>query len=354
MTSLRESLIGMRPEAAVEFERAPIAWATPSGLPYTRWVSFGMPKLGEYQYLLDIVFFLYPDKASAQAGKNAGGTGFFVSIPSGTYPLQYHHLYAVTNWHVAVDGSPVIRVNSKSGPPEIFEFEPHEWSFKPNFHDIAVIPVNLVANKHRAEAITASSFLLTDHEIKELEINAAEDVFMLGRFLDYDGVEENCPSMRFGNISMMAAKVRQPNGFSGSSLVVDMHSRTGFSGSPVFVYRTAGSLFSKPTVIMSGGHFMKLLGILWGQFPEEWDLRDKKKKQSAQPPVLDGKSVKGWSGMSLVSPASAIQEVLDLPHLKKQRDDLDVRLHTAFGNAPVGQSAENEAAQLRVQQPPRR
>jgi hypothetical protein len=68
-----------------------------------------MPQLGHYRYLPDIVFFLYPDEDFATRGVKAGGTGFFVTVPSETYPEQYHHVYAVTNWHVAVNGSPIIR-----------------------------------------------------------------------------------------------------------------------------------------------------------------------------------------------------------------------------------------------------
>ena len=79
----------------VPFGRAPVLVRSSSGLPYLRWVTHGMPKLGEYQYLLDVVFFLYPDEDSARQGKKAGGTGFFVAIASETYPDHYHHAYAV-------------------------------------------------------------------------------------------------------------------------------------------------------------------------------------------------------------------------------------------------------------------
>lgn len=298
-----------------------------------------MPKLGEYQYLLDTVFFLYPDEESARKGKRSGGTGFFVAVPSETFPQQYHHIYAVTNWHVAVNGNPVIRVNRKLGHPEIFPFESHEWTFIPMNHDIAVIRVELNAIEVKAEAINATSFFLSDADIAEQEINAGEDVFMLGRFVDYDGIEANCPSMRFGNISMMEAKVKQPNGYVGRSIVVDMHSRTGYSGSPVFVWRTAGSIFANRGSIIVSGHLMKLLGILWGQFPEDWDIKDK------APPIInlnadllsvDGAKVKGWSGMSLVIPASAIWEVLNEPRLRADRTTIDNQLHEQHADAPRG------------------
>lgn len=290
-----------------------------------------MPQLGEYQYLLDTVFFLYPDEESAKQGKKAGGTGFLVALPSHNYPNHLHHIYAVTNWHVAVQlGCSVIRINGPSGSaPAILQFEPHEWEFIPSDHDIAVIRVDLDKRFHKAEALSFGegdgSFCLTASDIGNLEINAAEDVFMLGRFLDYDGYEANKPAMRFGNISMMSANVEQPNGYKGESLIVDMHSRTGFSGSPVFVYRTTGSRFSKPNTIASGGHLMKLLGILWGQFPESWGIEDAGKKQ--QSAVLDGKSIKGWSGMSLVCPAEAIRAVLNKPKLQADRFEIEKAFH---------------------------
>src|SRR5205823_82762 len=66
----------------------------------------------------------------------------------------------------------------------------------------------------------------------------------IGLFVDHDGVTTNVPSARFGNISMLPNKnatIEQPTNYRGESYVVDMHSRTGFSGSPVFVYRTFGS-----------------------------------------------------------------------------------------------------------------
>jgi hypothetical protein len=316
----------------IPFKRAPILARSSSGLPYLRWVTYGMPQLGQYQFLLDVVFFLYPDEESARQGRKAGGTGFFVGLPSEVDPDHLHHLYAVSNWHVAVCGRPpcpVIRVNKRSGPPEIFPFEPCEWTFLPNFHDIAVVPIALDPRALKAQALEASSFFLTKEVVASQEINAGEDVFMLGRFMDYDGVEANCPSMRFGNISMMEAIVKQPTGFLGPSLVVDMHSRTGFSGSPVFVYRTTGSIFSHNMTIVTGGHLMKLLGILWGQFTEAWDLEGAQALQVGQtsaPATWEGGRVKGWSGMSLVSPASAIMEVLNEPKLKEQRSAFEAEL----------------------------
>jgi hypothetical protein len=344
------TLIPLRPESAVEFDRAPVVTHARCGMPYTRWVAHGMPKLGEYQYLLDVVFFLYPDEVSAETGTNSGGTGFFVAIPSSTYPSHYHHVYAVTNHHVACgyksgkEGSapcPVIRINSHNGKPKVLWHDPAEWHFRGRGPDVAVLPLDLNPSEVKVEAIETSSFFITCDLIEKFEVNAGEDAFMLGRFLDYDGIEENCPSMRFGNLSMMAAKQIQPTGYNGNSFVVDMHSRTGYSGSPVFIYRTPGSIFARPNSIMGGGHFIKLLGILWGQFPEEWEIKVKEAPKTAVPhtiPLMTGHTIKGMSGMSLVVPAWEIWETLNMPMLKKRRDEIDAGLHKVFRGVAEPQS----------------
>jgi hypothetical protein len=106
----------------------------------------------------------------------------------------------------------------------------------------------------------------------------------------------NVPSARFGNISMLPnprALIRQETEYEGQSYVIDMRSRSGFSGSPVYVYRTFGSNLTNVAghefdevelntdmIREFGGrmsfrgrlrahNLFQLLGIHWGQFPEE-------------------------------------------------------------------------------------
>ena len=146
-------------------------------------------------------------------------------------------------------------------------------------------------------------------EIKEHEINAGDDVFMVGRFVDNDGSETNQPSLRFGNISILNAKVTHPLGYTGNSIVLDMRSRSGYSGSPVFVYRTHGSIFAKDQSIITGGHLMKLLGIHWWQYPEKWKV--------------EGNVVTSPSGMTAIYPTTAIWKVLNIPELLMQRQQLE-------------------------------
>jgi hypothetical protein len=338
---------------AVPFARRPILCHGSQGSPYTRWVPYGMPQLGRYRWMLDFVFFLYESKADALAGKNTGGTGFLVSVPSIRWPTQIHHQHAVTNWHVATQGAPVIRINTVSGPPEVFEFGPEEWIFKPKpvLNDVVVSPpLALIRNTHKAESILLSSLLTTAKE-KELDINAADDVFMVGRFVDYDGIEVNAPSFRFGHISILSAMIKQPTGAVARSIVVDMHSRTGYSGSPVFVYRTAGSFFFEggKGQLVGAGHTMELLGIHWGQFPELWELKDKEKLTGAKKStalITDGKYVDGLSGMTCVVPAQVIRDVLELPELAAMREEEEQKILREIGENPLGPKAESAGSSV--------
>ena len=115
------------------------------------------------------------------------------------------------------------------------------------------------------------------------------------------------------------------------SYVVDMHSRTGFSGSPVFAYRTLGSDLANPLAGLKFQSFdakqaeyrheigqlqaetkFRFLGILWGQFPKSWELNNLHKLGARREHlIIDGAYVEGWSGMSCVIPAWQVLEVLD-------------------------------------------
>lgn len=68
-----------------------------------------MPKLGEYRFILENVGFLYRTREQAAQGRKAGGTGFSVAVPSQNEPDTLHHIYLVTNYHVA-QGEPELCV----------------------------------------------------------------------------------------------------------------------------------------------------------------------------------------------------------------------------------------------------
>lgn len=289
-----------------------------------------MPKLGEYRFILDTVVFVYETREQASEGRRAGGTGFLVTIPFANAPDTRHHLYVVTNVHVARGASRTLRVNTRDGGVDLVAVD--GWVSIDNGPDVAVAPVSFDPSRHAVEALRADIWLLSQEEVTRLEIDAGDDVFMVGRFVDYDGRQSNRPSLRFGHVSMKEARIRQAaTGYEGASFVIDMHSRSGYSGSPVFVYRTHGSIFARANSIMSGGHLMKLLGIHWGQFPELWEIASRRGSAEVTDPAeaqltVDGHQVRGLSGMTCVVPAWDILAVLSDARLAEQRVRAEARL----------------------------
>ena len=341
---------------AVPFERALVTARASDGTPYLRRVSFGMPKLGQYRPILKAVFFLYPDQASAKAGVKAGGTGFIVGVPLKDFPdLMTTH--AVTNYHVAVsnkDGPscPTVRINSRVGEPAIFDFDPSEWVFAPGGPDVAISPpLGLDQHLHDYMVFDPRGWFLTPQEEKDDEIGPGEDVFMIGRFVDYDGIDTNEPAARFGHISMMDARIEQSTGYRGRSIVLDMHSRSGFSGSPVIVYRTLGSHFleHKPnSLLMGAGHYIKMLGMHYAQFPEEWELRQKSPKDPIMQAAVkaDSHYIQGLSGMTCVVPSADIGKILYSEEVTQMRDKVNDEVLRKRGRPSPG--VQNESAAPRT------
>ena len=256
-------------------------------------------------------------------------------------------IYAVTNWHVAVrDGASIIRVNKKGGGIDVFEFDPSEWSFIPNGPDIAVLLPSSLGGLNQAihNFVPINvNMLLTESDVTIMGINSGDDIFMLGRFVDHDGAASNVPAARFGNISVMPQVIKQPTGArSIPSFILDVHSRTGYSGSPVFVYRTHGSDLTTVSLNLGapGGHFVKLLGVHWGQFPEQWEIETGKAvAPEGATLAADARYIRGLSGMTLAIPAWTLMEFLDMPKLKQQREQVAENLKQARGRGPIGEAA---------------
>ena len=303
--------------------------------------------------------YLYKTREDAEVGSNKGGTGFIVSLPSVTPDREF--LFFVTNWHVAVQkGFPVVRVDKFDGTIDIFEFDCADWHFSPKY-DIAAIPAH-IDKKHKVSIVPQQGFL-TKENTKEQKIGPGDDVFMVGRFVNHQGSNQNTPAARFGHISMDPAPIVQPNGENADTYCVDMHSRSGYSGSPVFVYRTPGYDLEelkapglKPKILYSGTSLLALLGIHWGQFPEIWEvtndgkLKDENSTESSEPLITGGRFIKGLSGMTCVLPAWSILEVLDMPKLKKDRDAENAKLAETSGDIPVAEGSFSEEAEDGVEE----
>jgi hypothetical protein len=151
--------------------------------------------------LLDATVFLYPTADDAEKGTGFGGSGVIVGVPLTIRP-DLCIRYAVTNWHVAVTGGhSVIRMSLPDGSSYVADRDSSEWTFIPNGPDLAAIPLTL-PNDVQPGWVSIRGFI--DGEPGS-DVHVGDDVFMVGRFIDYDGHETNRPATRFGAISMMDA-----------------------------------------------------------------------------------------------------------------------------------------------------
>jgi len=298
-----------------------------------------MPKIPET--VLESVVYMYEDEGAALHGLEFGGTGFLVGYPSTRFSNMMS-LYVVTNWHVAVRGhTKVVRTNRKDGKPYIVKID--EW-FHDYKHDIAVAPFPA----HLPDldcALIQPSFFVSKAEVERHSLGPGEDVFMVGRFVDHDGGATNRPAVRFGNISVMPTPLDQPTGHVADTYCIDMHSRPGYSGSPVFVYRTPGYDLTRQIesgaqtkLMIAGVNFFGLLGIHYDQFPEPWPIIG---KLGELPPVKhEGPVIRGLSGMTKVLPAWSILEVLDMPILKESRARQDEEHAQSLAMQGTGESSQ--------------
>jgi len=318
----------------MRFEQVQVTSFSTRGMPYARWVDVGMPAISPA--MLVTVVYLYPDVKSALEGDQFGGSGFVVGVASKTRP-HCQYLYFVTNYHVAVKPrsgkpSPIVRLNTKDGGVDAIQFDQTEWMFFPGLGDVAAVPARINHDVHSVNFFSIDC-ALTKEETDSNSIGVGDDVFMIGRFIDHDGGQTNSPAVRFGNISVAPSYIPDmPNSGIGSRyFCLDMHSRSGFSGSPIVVYRTPGSdvrgAFNTTSMNLPPP-LWRLLGIQCAQFPEDMKLK-----------VLKGSGdvVVGYSGMNCALPIWSVIELLNCDKFANDRAAQDLQWQNT--NYPTEQNS---------------
>lgn len=329
-------------------------------------MPFGMPRLNSN--FRNSVFFLYGKNPRTGELEEPCGSGFFVGMsPEGFDPLQkfIRHVYAITCKHTAADGASVIRLNTTDGESRFIDIEPHEWQFIEDGDDIAAYDVTDRISKTKDEfSCVPLTLFVTKEFITQDQVDVGEDGFMLGLFADQAGKRRNMVAARFGNVSLLAhddEPLKQPNGNYRPSHLFDMRSRAGFSGSPVFVYRTPASDLRTATErgsdkrfrhILSGfsnlggsalvpygihvigdnfadfyeameireNTFLALFGIHVGQYHDRVRVKKSKSPRAESTvTIVDGDELDIPNSMALVAPAWAIEGLLSLEHFTEQR-----------------------------------
>jgi hypothetical protein len=325
-----------------------------------RWVPYGMPRLNpRFKHM---AFFLYG--RSPQTGRIVGplGTGFFIGLEADRVWYLRHH-YAVTCYHVAVKvGASIIRINTKDGSSRFIELEPHEWQFIRGGDDICAVDITDRITDQDEYSVIPPGLVTWKDFITDEQVEIGEDGFMLGLFADHPGKKQNLVAARFGNLSLLAHDgelIEQPNEIKRPSHIFDMRSRPGFSGSPVFIYRTpagdlrttsergrfeaveramqratdrprwgASSIDVLADMEMENNTFLMLLGVHAGQYPEWVEARKIKKTLGEVDDIVrDRDKLKIPSSMAVVAPAWEIINLLNLPVFQAQRQERDKRMN---------------------------
>jgi hypothetical protein len=292
---------------------------------------------------LDCVVYLYPSVADAKAGRTQtqkkGGSGFIFAMPSTFYP-KGGFLYVVTNRHVIEGGNTVIRLNTKNGVGDALETDEREWVFHPAGDDLACLPLSIDRRVYQLVAVKPEN-LLTKDFMKEHATGPGDEAFVIGRFINQEGIQKNTPTVRFGHISQMPiepiASTVAGAAFGQESFIVECKSIGGFSGSPVFLW--IPPMAHRPGRGISPDWHIRLLGVDWCHINDYIEARD----ETGKP--LPYKLI-GNTGMMGVVPAWKLEELLNVPSEIKRREDRDAEL--AKQNPPTftldSASAVNSAA----------
>jgi hypothetical protein len=267
-----------------------------------------LPRLPNH--LMDGAAFLFRTKEEAKKRARIGGTAFLVTKEikgsKEAYGRSLFIPYFISCRHVVFSGgASVVSINRRDGgKPDILEFEPTDWVEHPKGDDVVAICAqgHVKPMEHRYASIE-NTWLLTPEVMDHYEMGVGDEVFMIGRFINHQGQKENRASARFGSISMMLEDiwVKNDNRFQ-EGFSVEMRSRTGFSGSPVAVYRTPSTVLANVKV----PDFWAILGINWGY-------------------VLDENSENTW--LNGVVPAWKIIDLLEFTDLKKQHEQHERAFH---------------------------
>jgi hypothetical protein len=268
------------------------------------------------------------------------------------------HYYGITNRHLSqAQGATIIRLNTRDGGSRRLEYGPHDWQFIGDHDDLSAIDLTDDLKEADQISVFPENSFTTKEMIEKMYISYGEELCMLGFFVDHGAGKRNKPAARFGNLSLLAddeVLVEQPHGILRPSHIVDMRSRTGFSGSPVIAWRMDFRLLGmqdmyKPFAAEQSRHFfgspnvadvrwyMGLFGIHCGQYRDEVTVLAANRSDAERigDPIREGDMLYIQSGMTIVIPAWRISELLDLEVFEMARQDRDERRREGWAKRPT-------------------
>jgi hypothetical protein len=314
--------------------------ASPSGGHYSYWMP-PVPRIADE--FLDCAIYLYASEKDAELGERSGGSGFLVGIPTVDLSANLWITYAVSNKHVIESGNSVIRMRTKAGRHFIMPIDERAWTFHPQGDDLAISLIRFDWQSMRFNFVPRSGFL-DKSMLAQFNIGVGDETFVVGRFINHEGRQQNLPTARFGCIAQMPIEpVNSETGFQQESFLVESRSIGGYSGSPVFVEIPKFSIrwgaedwfpskvpnsdeWAKAVMSNDWGYFRAhgpwLLGVDWGHINDWQPVCD-----AAGRPVDRGgppwkTQVPMNTGIMTVIPTWKLIEMLDEGPISEQRKDL--------------------------------
>ena len=323
--------------------------STPHEGVHRRWVPFGMPRLNPL--LKNSVFFLFGLNPATGKVEGPVGSGVIVGLPRTDLEVNGpRHAYAVTARHVVESGGSMPRINVMNGDSRLLDFDPGEWTYHPAGDDIAAIDITDHIRSDDQLMVIPDNWLTVSGSIDFYNIGLGEDGFMLGLFAHVPGDKKNIVSARFGNISLFGSDdllIEHEDGGKHPSHLFDIKSRPGYSGSPVFIYRTPGADLRRvdrgvplPAYGQDGlmesymsryarenderneivlNTFIQLLGVHTSQYFDFVKMsKSQRPKSEMNDAIQVGDRLKIPNSVALVSPAWRVAQLLEHPKLVAQ------------------------------------
>lgn len=278
----------------------------------------------------ECAIYLYASEEAAEEGTQAGGSGFLVIIPVAEHEEEGATFYAVTNVHVVANGFTCVRLNTLDGGHDSVALRAEDWVHHPEGDDLAIAELDLPREfrELRIKAILPDSFVEGgDPTI----FGVGQDVYMIGRYVSHEGRQQNLPTARFGNIAQLPYEpVQTVSGLAQQAFLVDMRSLAGYSGAPVFVYRSRPDLNTNPDSWVTGFE-QRLLGIDSGHLPALGRVLKEDKGAAVEPALWAEQN----SGMATVIPAWRLTELLFDEDVVRKREEGEQAWLNARGDGPA-------------------
>jgi hypothetical protein len=282
------------------------------------------------------VVFLGPEQ-----GKDIdlAGTAFFLMDGGGPDTMSY----LVTARHVAraLVGPIGIRFNTKAGEFRVCPIERPDWEYFPD-PNVDLAAMAFIPPAWADVVPFHVRYFATDFKIGTKNFGAGDFVYVVALYRLLRATRRNIPLVHTGHIAALMADEPIPvvDSVTGEETqargyLVESRAISGASGSPVFVRRSIQHMMPDPAE-PDGGLRASTPGSVWllGLWQASWP-------QKPEQDLLEGvglpKDVRVSVGVGIVVPAPFIQVLLEMPKIKKQREQ--IRKERAAGVAATTDSA---------------